>query len=86
MEPDDEDYGGNSETVDDQLDELAQRIEELESRGSPEYHGGTGLSLGYALGMALAVVLSWSRNSSIAWGILHGLLSWGYVIYFAVTR
>lgn len=83
---DDEDYHTDPGTADDRIDELEQRIEELESRGSPEYHGGTGLSLGYALGMALAVVLSWSRNSSILWGILHGLLSWGYVIYFAVTR
>jgi hypothetical protein len=69
---------------DSRIDELEQRIEELEQSG---YRGGeAGLSLGYALGMALATVLSWSRNASILWCILHGLLSWGYVIYFAFTR
>lgn len=41
---------------------------------------------GLGLGSILAVVASWSRNKSILWGILHGLLSWVYVIYFALTR
>ncbi len=45
-----------------------------------------GISLSYALGMAIAVVLSWSRNAAITYCIFHGLLSWGYVIYFALTR
>jgi hypothetical protein len=36
--------------------------------------------------MAIAVVLSWSRNASILWCILHGGLSWLYVIDFALTR
>ena len=40
----------------------------------------------YALGMAIAVTLSWARNASILWCVLHGIFSWGYVIYFAVTR
>jgi predicted MFS family arabinose efflux permease len=41
---------------------------------------------GIALGTALAVVCSWTRNRSILWGILHGAFSWLYVIYFALTR
>ncbi len=41
---------------------------------------------GVGLGSVIAVVASWSRNSSILWAILHGLLSWIYVIYFAITR
>ncbi len=45
-----------------------------------------GVSFGYALGMMLAVVLSWSKNASILWGMLHGALSWFYVVYFALTR
>ncbi|HEU4981038.1 MAG TPA: hypothetical protein VFT88_00020 [Acidobacteriaceae bacterium] len=47
---------------------------------------GNSVSGGWALGMAIAVVLSWSRNGSILWCILHGILSWIYVIYFAITR
>lgn len=41
---------------------------------------------GIGLGAAIAVVASWSRNESILWAILHGILSWFYVIYFVITR
>ena len=41
---------------------------------------------GNGLGSALAVVCSWQRNRSILWAILAGILSWLYVIYFALTR
>jgi hypothetical protein len=41
---------------------------------------------GIGLGSAIAVVCSWERNRSILWAILAGLLSWIYVIYFAITR
>ena len=41
---------------------------------------------GIGLGSAIAVVCSWQRNRSILWAILAGLLSWVYVIYFALTR
>jgi hypothetical protein len=41
---------------------------------------------GMSLGAVLAVVLSWSRNGSILWAILHSCLGWGYVIWFACTR
>ena len=41
---------------------------------------------GIGLGAAIAVVCSWDRNRSILWAILAGLLSWLYVVYFALTR
>ncbi len=41
---------------------------------------------GVGLGAVIAVVASWDRNKSILWAILHGILSWIYVIYFAFTR
>jgi hypothetical protein len=41
---------------------------------------------GVGLGCVIAVVASWDRNKSILWAILHGILSWFYVIYFALTR
>jgi hypothetical protein len=43
---------------------------------------GAGISLGSAVG----VVCSWQRNRSILWAILAGVLSWFYVVYFALTR
>jgi hypothetical protein len=41
---------------------------------------------GIGLGSVIAVVCSWQRNRSILWAILAGILSWLYVIYFALTR
>lgn len=39
---------------------------------------------GITLGTALAVTISWTTNKSIIWAIIHGLLSWIYVIYYAL--
>ena len=41
---------------------------------------------GIGIGSAVAIVLSWHRNKSILFAIIHGILSWLYVIYFALTR
>lgn len=41
---------------------------------------------GITFGTALAIAISWSLNQSILWAILHGMFSWFYVIYFALTR
>ncbi len=39
---------------------------------------------GISFGAALAIVISWSANQSILWAIVHGLLSWIYVIYYII--
>jgi hypothetical protein len=41
---------------------------------------------GITFGSALAIAISWSQHHSILWAILHGIFSWLYVIYYAVTR
>jgi cation transporter-like permease len=41
---------------------------------------------GLTLGAVIAVVCSWQRNRSILFAIIAGILSWFYVIYFALTR
>lgn len=41
---------------------------------------------GIGFGSVLAIVLSWDRNKSILFAILHGIFSWLYVIYYAITR
>jgi hypothetical protein len=41
---------------------------------------------GVGFGSALAIAISWSANHSILWAILHGIFSWLYVIYYALTR
>jgi hypothetical protein len=48
--------------------------------------GATATKAGISLGTALAVTISWSLHKSILWAIIHGILSWFYVIYYALTR
>lgn len=43
-------------------------------------------SSGIGLGAAIAVTISWSLHKSILWAIVHGIFSWFYVIWFAITR
>jgi hypothetical protein len=38
------------------------------------------------LGTIIAVVVSWSRNKSILWAIIHGILGWLYVIYALLVK
>lgn len=37
-----------------------------------------------SFGSALAMVISYTTWHSVGWAILHGLLSWVYVIYFVI--
>ena len=39
---------------------------------------------GVSFGSALALVISYVNWHSIGWAILHGVLGWVYVIYYAV--
>ncbi|MEM5548608.1 hypothetical protein [Pseudoalteromonas fuliginea] len=41
---------------------------------------------GVSFGTALAIAISWSANESVLWAILHGFLSWFYVIWHVITR
>lgn len=45
---------------------------------------GKTVKTGISFGSALAMVISYSTWHSVGWAILHGLLSWVYVIYFIV--
>jgi hypothetical protein len=46
----------------------------------------TAAQSGIGLGSAIAAVLSWHRNRSILLMIIHGILSWLYILYFAMSR
>lgn len=37
---------------------------------------------GIGMGTALAMIISYAKWESIGYAILHGLLSWIYVIYY----
>ena len=39
---------------------------------------------GVTFGSALAMVISYTNWHSVGWAILHGLMSWAYVIYYVL--
>lgn len=49
-----------------------------------EFASDQGIDTAAAIGVALAVVLSYTHWHSIGWAIFHGLLNWVYVIYYAI--
>ena len=42
------------------------------------------VNTGITFGSALAMVISYTAWKSIGWAIVHGLLSWAYVIYYII--
>jgi hypothetical protein len=49
-------------------------------------HWASILKVAWGMGSALAISISWDACHSILWTTLHGLLSWGYVIYYAISH
>lgn len=43
---------------------------------------GKAVKTGISFGSCLAMVISYVNWHSVGWAIFHGLLSWGYVLYF----
>ena len=43
-----------------------------------------GTKYGIGFGSALAIAISYTTHKSILWAIIHGILGWLYVIYFAL--
>jgi hypothetical protein len=39
---------------------------------------------GITFGTALAMAISFNVNQSVLWAVIHGALSWLYVIYFVI--
>ena len=47
---------------------------------------GRAAQAGIGFGSALAMTISWSTYHSLVLAILHGVLGWLYVGYYALTR
>ena len=41
-----------------------------------------GVNVGVLIGTILAMIISWDRNKSILFALIHGGLGWLYVIYY----
>jgi hypothetical protein len=61
---------------------------EVGNMASNRYYGVRveGAKYGVSFGSALAIAISYTANHSILWAIIHGILGWLYVIYFALFR
>ena len=44
----------------------------------------SGVSTTGAVGIAVAVMLSYTKWHSITWAIVHGFCGWFYIIYFCI--
>jgi len=40
---------------------------------------------GVTFGCALAMVISYANWHSVVWAIIHGFLSWIYVVYYIIV-
>ena len=40
---------------------------------------------GIGLGTIIAVIISWTRNKSVLWAIIHAFFGWFYVIYALIV-
>ncbi|MGY8763395.1 MAG: hypothetical protein ACKVLE_01535 [Fidelibacterota bacterium] len=46
------------------------------------YTSGEMVKTGVTFGSALAMAISFNINQSVFWALIHGLLSWFYVIWY----
>lgn len=86
-QPDVETLSAIAEVFDVPVEELIYGSESHTHRDSKiviEKTTEKGIDIGAAVGVALAVVLSYTKWHSIGWAIFHGLLNWVYVIYYVI--
>ena len=91
------DIDGGHQSTDDELPSSwpsapLKKLSQSRSKGN-EMNGSryyrvrvAGAKYGVGFGSALAITISYSASHSILWAIIHGILSWLYVIYFALFR
>jgi len=45
-----------------------------------------GITYGISFGTAMAMIISYTHLNSLLWMVIHGVLSWFYVIYFILLK
>ncbi|KAF1691321.1 hypothetical protein CSC64_09470 [Pseudoxanthomonas koreensis] len=48
--------------------------------------GSSVVKVGVGFGTALAITISWTANKSLLWVLIHGILGWIYVVYYALFK
>jgi hypothetical protein len=74
--------GIDSTTDQDQISDVEYRLKQTEQKLA-KLEERTGRASLWLIGCILATVLSWSRNASILWAVVHCIFSWFYVLYYA---
>ena len=73
--------------TEEQVDLLLYKVEQMEkdrNRMHIDMSSGKTIKTGITTGSVLAMIISYAHWQSIGWAILHGLMSWGYVIYYLI--
>ncbi|MBT3299743.1 MAG: hypothetical protein HN657_00150 [Candidatus Marinimicrobia bacterium] len=48
-------------------------------------YNGEWIKTGVTFGSVLSIVISFTMNHSVFWAIIHGFMSWFYVIYYILV-
>lgn len=73
--------------TEEQVELLLYKVEQMEkdrNRMHIDMSSGKTIKTGITTGSVLAMIISYAHWQSIGWAILHGLMSWGYVIYYLI--
>ncbi len=63
-----------------EIDIKIKNLDKIKNLGCRSHHSGHF----WVFGSALAMILSYERSASILWAILHGALSWFYILFRAM--
>ena len=64
---------------------LLYKTQQMENKmHKMEKEKSASVATGITFGSALAMVISYVNWHSVGWAILHGMLSWGYVLYYII--
>ena len=64
---------------------LLYKTQQMENKmHKMEKEKSASVATGITFGSALAMVISYVNWHSVGWAILHGILSWGYVLYYII--
>jgi len=73
--------------TEEQVELLLYKVEQMEkdrNRMHIDMSSDKTIKTGITTGSVLAMIISYAHWQSIGWAILHGLMSWGYVIYYLI--
>ncbi len=77
---------GSRSFSEEDIELLLYKMEELEKKKGLRFNSSMDKTVktGITMGSALAMIISYTTWRSIGWAIFHGLMSWGYVVYFLI--